>query len=395
VSKTYANGFHIIHAGDGLIQKSILPDVCKTPSPGGPVPVPYVNLARDGDLQDGSETVKIAGNPVAIAISNLGTSSGDEPGTAGGGIVSSKIKGKLTWANSSLDVKVEGEGVVRFLDATLHNGNKSNTTGVDDGSVTVGYGDDARENGICENCEEDVSTHRIEETPESRGRALELAGALSKQEHAGLRYDPEYGHHDGYMIGVLICKGKSQTIYAAMSGVIHDAFGKAVATLEGWLECGGLSEADVPRDKKIQFLKETQAPQHQKYKNKGYKDNQIIGLILKDLVYTNPRGDLVSASRLPHPKGPKPGSCVAPRLIQRAQSEGHVPGALTEIWYCPPAPEGINMGKTKVTIPSRWLDGVRIETPKDFGHLETVPSCPTCEIHLERMMCGAATKDCP
>ncbi len=35
---------------------------------------------------------------------------------------------------------MEGQGVVRFLDATLHNGNTSNTTGVTNGSAGVGTG---------------------------------------------------------------------------------------------------------------------------------------------------------------------------------------------------------------------------------------------------------------
>jgi hypothetical protein len=92
--------------------------VCKTPSPGGPVPIPYPNVAMDGDLAKGAKN-----NPVALASSNLSTSTGDEAGTAGGGIISSKTKGKLTFGSSSLDVIVEGKGVVRFMDVTQHNGN--------------------------------------------------------------------------------------------------------------------------------------------------------------------------------------------------------------------------------------------------------------------------------
>jgi hypothetical protein len=46
----YANGRTILHKGDGLTQTSGSPDVCKTPSPGGPVPIPYPNVAMGGDL---------------------------------------------------------------------------------------------------------------------------------------------------------------------------------------------------------------------------------------------------------------------------------------------------------------------------------------------------------
>ncbi|WP_414640688.1 PAAR-like domain-containing protein [Archangium sp.] len=80
MSKVYANGRSVVHKGDGQVNTCAVPDVCKTPSPGGPVPVPYVNVARDGALSKGSTSVTLEGNPVALKDSNLGTSSGDEPG---------------------------------------------------------------------------------------------------------------------------------------------------------------------------------------------------------------------------------------------------------------------------------------------------------------------------
>lgn len=126
MSSVFANGRTIIHKGDGYTQASATPDPCKTPSPGGPVPVPYPNFASDSDLSEGSKKTKIEGNPIALKTSKLSTSTGDEGGTAGGGIISSKTKGKLTWVAASIDVKVEGKGVVRFMDICLHNGNMSN-----------------------------------------------------------------------------------------------------------------------------------------------------------------------------------------------------------------------------------------------------------------------------
>ena len=118
----YANGRSIIHKGDGFVQTCPIPDVCKTPTPGGPVPIPYPNIAMDSDLADGAKKVTIEGNPPALDSSNLMTSTGDEAGTAGGGIISSKFKGKLTWVMGSVDIKFEGKGVVRFLDICMHNG---------------------------------------------------------------------------------------------------------------------------------------------------------------------------------------------------------------------------------------------------------------------------------
>ena len=120
MSTVYANARLILSKGDGLQHICAAPDVCKTPTPAGPVPVPYVNLALNANLSGGSQDVKIAGQPAALLRSKLATSSGDEAGSAGG-VVSSTIKGTMGWASASPDVLIEGSGVVRFLDQTLHN----------------------------------------------------------------------------------------------------------------------------------------------------------------------------------------------------------------------------------------------------------------------------------
>ncbi len=121
MSTVYANARLILSEGDALQQVCAAPDVCKTPTPTGPVPIPYVNIAQDGDLAGGSRDVLIAGSPGALARSTLATSSGDEAGSAGG-VVSGTVKGAMRWASFSPDVLIEGAGVVRFLDVTLHNG---------------------------------------------------------------------------------------------------------------------------------------------------------------------------------------------------------------------------------------------------------------------------------
>jgi hypothetical protein len=97
------------------------PDVCKTPSPGGPIPIPYPNIAKSSDTAQGSKTVTVEGNPLCVKDSNFSTSTGDEAGTAGGGVASSKTKGKAEFVNFSFDVKVEGKNVARALDLMLHN----------------------------------------------------------------------------------------------------------------------------------------------------------------------------------------------------------------------------------------------------------------------------------
>src|SRR5262249_15137989 len=80
MTTTFANNDTIVHEGDGLQFVAMAPDVCKTPTPGGPVPIPYPNIAMSRDLADGSKTVKVEGNPAALESSNLKMSSGDEGG---------------------------------------------------------------------------------------------------------------------------------------------------------------------------------------------------------------------------------------------------------------------------------------------------------------------------
>jgi len=96
------------------------PDVCKTPMPPGPVPIPYPNIARSSDLAKGTKKVSVGGNPVGVSDSNFSTSTGDEAGSAGG-VASGKTKGKAEFVNYSFDVKFEGKNVARALDPMLHN----------------------------------------------------------------------------------------------------------------------------------------------------------------------------------------------------------------------------------------------------------------------------------
>lgn len=104
------------------------PDVCKTPTPGGPVPIPYPNVAQSADTSDGSSSVKMDGKPVMLKKSNFKMSTGDEAGSAMG-VVSNKIKGKLKFVNYSFDVKVEGQNVCRLADPSQQNMGSANTVG--------------------------------------------------------------------------------------------------------------------------------------------------------------------------------------------------------------------------------------------------------------------------
>jgi hypothetical protein len=114
------NFMSVVHKGSNGITIAF-PDVCKTPSPAGPIPIPYPNIAMSSDTAKGTKKVKCDGNPVCVKDSNFKTSTGDEAGTAGGGIISSKTKGKAEFVNFSFDVKFEGKNVARAFDLMLHN----------------------------------------------------------------------------------------------------------------------------------------------------------------------------------------------------------------------------------------------------------------------------------
>ncbi len=113
------NNLSVVHKDSGGVSPSF-PDVCKTPTPAGPVPIPYPNIAKSSDTADGSSKVKMDGNPICLKDSNFSTSTGDEPGTAKG-VVSGTTKGKAEFINFSFDVMVEGKNVARAFDLMLHN----------------------------------------------------------------------------------------------------------------------------------------------------------------------------------------------------------------------------------------------------------------------------------
>jgi hypothetical protein len=114
------NNLSVVHKDSGGVTIAF-PDVCKTPSPAGPIPIPYPNIAMSSDTAQGSKKVKCDGNPICLKDSNFSMSTGDEAGSAGGGVVSNKIKGKAEFVNFSFDVKVEGKNVPRAFDLMLHN----------------------------------------------------------------------------------------------------------------------------------------------------------------------------------------------------------------------------------------------------------------------------------
>lgn len=123
------NNFTVVHKTSGGTAIAG-PDVCKTPTPSGPVPLPYFNTALSRQLRRGSKSVRADGQPAMLKSSDISRSTGDEPGTLGG-VISGKSGGKGLPRSYSLDVKFEGQPVVRFTDLLAQNaGAAPNTAGI-------------------------------------------------------------------------------------------------------------------------------------------------------------------------------------------------------------------------------------------------------------------------
>ncbi|QRK12466.1 DUF4150 domain-containing protein [Archangium violaceum] len=385
MSNTSVNGRSIVHQGDGQTEVSATPDVCKTPSPSGPIPVPYVNVAQDSDLSEGSTSVFIEGNAIALKSSSLSTSTGDEPGTAGGGLISAKTKGKVTWSNYSIDVKIEGKGVVRFMDATQHNANTGNCIGIQMGKPDIvwAYGDDPLGSDKCpaSNCGKDKATHRVPESPDSQAMARALIGMLeiSRIKHSNA---PTLKKGKGFMVGVLLCKGYEPTkgglIYAAMSGEKNTpGFEKAVAALKDgeprWTPCAG---------ERVDLNQALCAPDMKP--DAKFFENLVAGI--PEILVDDGSGGRKPLNR------PTPGNCAAPKLIQTARQAGHHPLSMTEVFYSPTKPESVT---TLVTYTSQEdAEKKIIKELMSFGHNESVPSCASCQVILTPMLCNNTETSC-
>lgn len=398
MATVFANGRSILHAGDGNKHVAAPPDVCKTPSPGGPVPIPYVNVASDSDLAKGTKKVSIEGKSVALASSNLSTSTGDEPGAAGGGIVSSKTKGKLTWNTSSADVKFEGKGVVRFMDVTQHNGNSFNSAFTSMGGTGLAYADDFE--GPCQICSKGPEKHRALESSLIAEKATKLIAELRKlflnapdddaRERVARTRDGGTTW-SGYMVGVVSCKCTPPKYFCTNSGKtlpgLHDA-ARAV---------GGIGVIDGGPATQTEFVKANQSQQPE-----GLKERQVAAAFL---------GANRACSGPPEfrRKGYNAaGSCAGAKLVARCE---HAPMYMSETFFAPPGTGWQNRyrvlttSEREIRMAARKLKR-RIDWPEhvlanlearyrgvDFTTGESVASCHTCQETLFLTMCPERT--CP
>ena len=122
----YANDEEIACKATQGVATTAFPDPCWSPPPpkAGPILIPYGNVAYARDISNGTSTVFIAGQTVAIEDkAYFATSTGNEPATIASkkGDKTHVIKGKAYFRSWSLDVIFEGLRVDRHTDMVSHN----------------------------------------------------------------------------------------------------------------------------------------------------------------------------------------------------------------------------------------------------------------------------------
>jgi hypothetical protein len=442
MSKVFANGRSILHKGAGNTHVSAAPDVCKVPTPAGPVPTPFINSAQDSMLSKGSKKTTIEGNPVALTSSELSTSSGDEPGTAGG-LISSKFKGKMTWGSGSTDVKVEGKGVVRFLDPTLHNGNTFNTSFIAMGGTGLAYGDDTQ----CTACNKSVDTHRVLEMQEVVGHVEMVFVELMK------RFNAQRPHLDRYLqlrekrnaverrsvekskeaaiplaarknrVGELLTQLKSKDV--ANKGAITAELGPLQAEIK--------EAEDKIKKQRVEDRQEVLAIEQEMAATNGQLEGMKPVLRFDDTYKTFLNGYMTGVCICKCPQNPKmlaacsgdvaPGfqeavaatpfelvesfqksesqakklaesgrekwECAAPKLLQNGGAAGHKVRSMSERYFSPMLPATVGVEY------SRKGDGDAEprKVKQEFGHGESVPSCEACQSLTPEMLCDNS-KEC-
>jgi len=177
----------LAHKGSNGFAKSTAPDVCKTPSPGGPVPIPYpIIFSFSSDLKNGTKTVKAdGGNMIAIKGSEFSRCTGDEPGTAGGVVSNTNMK-EAKWLLYSFDVKMEGKNACRLSDKmTMNHGNTVCLQGETQAPVTSGVLVlECKENWTpCEKAQVKAKAAEIDKACKEKGGLSRVKG-VSKEDGA-------------------------------------------------------------------------------------------------------------------------------------------------------------------------------------------------------------------
>lgn len=366
-----ANGRSILHKGHGMTHTCAVPDVCKTPSPGGPIPIPYVNIAMDSDITDGAESVQIEGNPVANVSAKISTSSGDEAGSAGGGLISGKIKGSVTWMMGSLDVKAEGQGVVRFLDTNFHNGNSFNTSFKALGGTGLAYADDY--DGPCPICKKAMDEHKILETVSSAEKCAaiveELRARFNEAKGPARKLYAKKGRR-GYMVGVMVCKCDPPKSFAAMSGTY---------SLKGFKDVAENHVDQVVNSGNIGDTARALGPSDYANANTSEAPKYLVAHEVKK-AWDKAQDAFKSNDQNYSP----PGICAGAHLVARS---GHAPVQMTEMFFAPSGDWPKTYGFRVEGVRRIAAFGTNVESSEATPWGASVGSCKTCQDLLFLSMC--------
>jgi hypothetical protein len=107
------------------------PDVCNTPTPVGPVPIPYPNMATGATANPSTVAMNVLvdGSPCHNQLTKGTLSNGDNAGVAGG-VVSGMDMGPNEYILGSITVLKGGAPAQRLTSVSGHNGASMNCPGV-------------------------------------------------------------------------------------------------------------------------------------------------------------------------------------------------------------------------------------------------------------------------
>jgi len=191
--KVNGTSLTLVHKFSTGISIATIPDVCKTPSPGGPVPTPYPNIAQSITLASGTTTVKGDKAMAANKGSKFALSNGDNAGVAGG-VKSNVFMKEATWILYSFDVKMDGKSAARLTDKMFHNSeNAANLAGVAQQPLITAVGQ-AMADKLCtaacdamdEKDKQDAKDRKAGKTPTSKYQNI-MRNKLDPKNAAGAR----------------------------------------------------------------------------------------------------------------------------------------------------------------------------------------------------------------
>ena len=96
------------------------PDVCLTPTPVGPIPVPYPNVASQNMGTPAVTKVLFGGTPAHNLSTKIPTTSGDNAGVSGG-VASGSVMGPCQHVTGAFTVLIGGMPASRMTSVSIQN----------------------------------------------------------------------------------------------------------------------------------------------------------------------------------------------------------------------------------------------------------------------------------